>query len=151
MSCSPLKVNRRFGRTCRFRLQVRRMNQIRNYREAGIQRNFNRLHGVISQKIEVSTSTAYSNIYRVTIMLHAETHLGLHKSPIFSDFKQNSNVLTKFNKSLNINFVESLCNSSRVVTRRQTNRHGETKWNFQKERRYLGRLFSAWNYTDCSL
>jgi hypothetical protein len=29
-ACSPLKVNRRFGGTCRLRLQGRRMSQARN-------------------------------------------------------------------------------------------------------------------------
>jgi hypothetical protein len=33
--CSPLKVNRRFGRTCRCHLQVGRMIQGRNKSEAG--------------------------------------------------------------------------------------------------------------------
>jgi hypothetical protein len=33
--CSPLKVNRRFGRTCRLHLQGRRIRQARNQREAG--------------------------------------------------------------------------------------------------------------------
>jgi hypothetical protein len=33
--CSPVKVNRRFGETCRLHLQGRRINQARNKREAG--------------------------------------------------------------------------------------------------------------------
>jgi hypothetical protein len=148
-SCSPLKVNRRFGGTCRLHLQVRRMSQIRNYREARIKRNFNRLHGVISQKRqkrEVSTSSAYCNIYRVTIMLRSETHLGLHvKSPILSDLKKNPNLSTKVHWNLNIKFVECLCNSSRAVTWRQTRRHGERNTNI------CGKTVQCWNYTDCSL
>jgi hypothetical protein len=34
-SCSPLKVNRRFGKSCRLHLQGRRIRQARNQREAG--------------------------------------------------------------------------------------------------------------------
>jgi hypothetical protein len=33
--CSPLQVNRRFGRTYRLHLQVRRISQARNKHEAG--------------------------------------------------------------------------------------------------------------------
>jgi hypothetical protein len=33
--CSPLKVNRRFGGTCRLHLHGRRINQERNKHEAG--------------------------------------------------------------------------------------------------------------------
>jgi hypothetical protein len=32
--CNPLKVNRRFGGTCRLHLQGRRINQARNQRES---------------------------------------------------------------------------------------------------------------------
>jgi hypothetical protein len=35
MSCSPLKVNRRFGGTCRLHLQGWRISQARNQHEAG--------------------------------------------------------------------------------------------------------------------
>jgi hypothetical protein len=35
MSCSPLKVTPRFGGTCRLHLQIRRMSQTTNEREAG--------------------------------------------------------------------------------------------------------------------
>jgi hypothetical protein len=34
--CSPLKISRRFGVTCRFRLQARRINQARYQHEAGV-------------------------------------------------------------------------------------------------------------------
>jgi hypothetical protein len=65
--CSPLKVNRRFGGTCRLHLQGRRMRQVRNHREAGINQN------VISQKIELFITTAASTmnptIYGVVIYI----------------------------------------------------------------------------------
>jgi hypothetical protein len=35
MACSPLKVNRRFGGTCRLRFQSRKIIQARNQREVG--------------------------------------------------------------------------------------------------------------------
>jgi hypothetical protein len=53
---SPLKVNRRFGGTCRLHLQRRRISQARNQRESGGKQSlisrlaFNGIHGVISQK-----------------------------------------------------------------------------------------------------
>jgi hypothetical protein len=52
---SPLKVNRRFGGTCRLNLQGRRVKQTRNQREAGRKQVliFSLLRGVISQKMEV--------------------------------------------------------------------------------------------------
>jgi hypothetical protein len=76
--CSPLKVNRRFGGTCRLHLQRRRISQARNQRDGGSTQRpavlaswlilrlwrwrphvppkrrltFNRLHGVISENIE---------------------------------------------------------------------------------------------------
>jgi hypothetical protein len=52
--CSPLKVNRRLGGTCRLHLQGRRINQPRtSVKEGGKQSlNFSGLHGVISQKTE---------------------------------------------------------------------------------------------------
>jgi hypothetical protein len=37
--CSPLKVSRHFGGTCRLRLQGRRISQERNQREAGSKQN----------------------------------------------------------------------------------------------------------------
>jgi hypothetical protein len=48
--CSPLEVNRRFGRTYRLHLQGRRISQARNQRESRWHA-FNGLHGVISQKM----------------------------------------------------------------------------------------------------
>jgi hypothetical protein len=57
--CSPSKVNRRFGGTCRLHLQGQRISQARSQcesqptsRELSTCRlTFNELHGVISQKI----------------------------------------------------------------------------------------------------
>jgi hypothetical protein len=49
--CSPLKLNRRFGGTCRLHLQGRRISQARNQREAG--GKLNGLHAVTSQKVEL--------------------------------------------------------------------------------------------------
>jgi hypothetical protein len=34
-TCSPLKINRRFGGICRLHIQGRRISQARNQREAG--------------------------------------------------------------------------------------------------------------------
>jgi hypothetical protein len=54
MSCSPLKVNRRFGGTYCLHLQFRRVSQARNQRESGWKaEQSSTLHGVISQKIEL--------------------------------------------------------------------------------------------------
>jgi hypothetical protein len=80
MPCSPLKVNRRFRGTCHFQLQDRRISKARNHHEAGSKHSsclaysstmkmepicssessvdFNGLHGVISQKIELFITTA---------------------------------------------------------------------------------------------
>jgi hypothetical protein len=62
--CSPLKVNRRFGRAFYLNLHGQRMSQARNQPEAGSWRErrhfppkrrliFNRLDGIISQKIKL--------------------------------------------------------------------------------------------------
>jgi hypothetical protein len=51
--CSPLEVKRLFGGICRPYLQGRRISKARNQREAS-----NRLHGVISQKIELFITSA---------------------------------------------------------------------------------------------
>jgi hypothetical protein len=56
--CIPLKVNQRYGGTCGFHLQGRRISQARNHREAGSKQTFNGLHGVISQKIDLFITTA---------------------------------------------------------------------------------------------
>jgi hypothetical protein len=67
--CNSVKVNRRFGRTCHFRLQGRRISQAGNQHEAGSMHSrrqsrhvrlkrrliFNGLHGVTSQKIGLSS------------------------------------------------------------------------------------------------
>jgi hypothetical protein len=57
MLCSPLKVNRRFEGTCRFHLHGRRRSQ-----ETSVESvlNFNGLHGVISQNVELFITTAVS-------------------------------------------------------------------------------------------
>jgi hypothetical protein len=47
--CIPLKINRRFGRTYCLYLQVQKISQARNQYEEGT----NRLHGVVSRKIEL--------------------------------------------------------------------------------------------------
>jgi hypothetical protein len=58
MAYSPLKINRRFRRTCRFHLRGRKISQARNLQEAGSEQSlqrrliFNGLHSVISQKVE---------------------------------------------------------------------------------------------------
>jgi hypothetical protein len=56
--CSPFKVNQRLGGTYRLHLQGRRRSRARNQRESRWQAErrltFNRLHGVISQKIVLS-------------------------------------------------------------------------------------------------
>jgi hypothetical protein len=69
--CSRLKVNRRFGGTCRLHLQGWRISRARNQRESRWEAElwrrfvppkrrviFNGLHGVISQKIELFIATA---------------------------------------------------------------------------------------------
>jgi hypothetical protein len=59
MSYSPLKVNRRFGETCRLHLHGQRISWARNRRESRWHcLTFNRLHGVMSQKIEPFINTA---------------------------------------------------------------------------------------------
>jgi hypothetical protein len=45
--CSPMKVNQRFGGTCRFHIQGQRISQARNQRKAG-----NKVY-LISQKIKL--------------------------------------------------------------------------------------------------
>jgi hypothetical protein len=67
--CSPLKVNRRFGGTCRLHLQSRRISRTRNQRESRWQARwkrhvppkrrltFKQIHGVISQKIKLFNSS----------------------------------------------------------------------------------------------
>jgi hypothetical protein len=53
-SCSPLKVNRRFGGTYRLHLEVRRVSQARNQRESRWKaEQSSTLHGVVPQKIEL--------------------------------------------------------------------------------------------------
>jgi hypothetical protein len=62
MPYSPLKVNRRFGGTCRLQLQGPRISNARNQREAGSRQSSDwrqrRLQGVISQKMELFVTTA---------------------------------------------------------------------------------------------
>jgi hypothetical protein len=63
MSCSPLKVNRRFGRTYLVQLQSRRIIQTRNQHEAKSSGShclltFNRFNGVISQKTRFFITTS---------------------------------------------------------------------------------------------
>jgi hypothetical protein len=57
MPCSPLKVNRRFGGTCRLHLQARRISKVRNQRESRCQA-FSGLHDIIYQRIELFINTA---------------------------------------------------------------------------------------------
>jgi hypothetical protein len=54
MPCVLLRVNLCFGRTCRLHLQGITMSEARNHHEPGSKKRltFNRLHGVISQKIK---------------------------------------------------------------------------------------------------
>jgi hypothetical protein len=81
-SCSQLKMNRRFGGSCRIHIQGRRISQARNQREARSyllilrpwrwrwhvppkrRLTFNWLHGVISQKRElfITTTVRTSNL-----------------------------------------------------------------------------------------
>jgi hypothetical protein len=61
--CSPVKVNRRFGRTCRLHLQGRTVSHASNQHEAGSRLNFTGLHGVTCQKIELFIATAVRRSY----------------------------------------------------------------------------------------
>jgi hypothetical protein len=100
--CSPFKVNRRFGGTCRLHLQVLRISQARNYREATClihtsrwfltrlilwpwrwRRNvpqkphlpFNELHDVLYQKTEL-----FSFIYFIRVSLTCDLLLEIYTS-----------------------------------------------------------------------
>jgi hypothetical protein len=79
--CSPLKYNRRFGKTCRFHLQSWRVNQARNQHEIfGLlfwrrrrhippkrQLTYNGLHGVISQEAELFELHYFANCHFMTV------------------------------------------------------------------------------------
>jgi hypothetical protein len=53
MLCSLLIINQRFRGTCRLHLQGWGISQARNQHEAAGKQIFNRLHSIISQKIEL--------------------------------------------------------------------------------------------------
>jgi hypothetical protein len=61
--CSRLKVSHSFGGTCRFHLQIRRISQARNQREAGIKQ-----------------SLAYSSILKMEATYSSETSVGFQRT-----------------------------------------------------------------------
>jgi hypothetical protein len=72
--CSPLKINRRVGGTCRLHLHGRTKSQARNQRQAGSKRRLtlNGLHSVLSQTTELfwehreGPKNIYTLLYRLS-------------------------------------------------------------------------------------
>jgi hypothetical protein len=50
--CGPLKVSRRFGRTCRLHLQGRKMSQTRNEHEAELDVMFQKVHDLVHKSVQ---------------------------------------------------------------------------------------------------
>jgi hypothetical protein len=68
--CSPLKVNRYFGGTCRFHLQSRRISQERNGREAGSKQRYFTLLSCLT----------YSSILKMKATCSSETSVDIQRT-----------------------------------------------------------------------
>jgi hypothetical protein len=76
--CSPLEVNRSFGRKYRLHLQGRKVSRTRNQRESRWQtETFNGIHGVISQKTElfITTTVRTSNPTWLSMIIRKELEI----------------------------------------------------------------------------
>jgi hypothetical protein len=78
--CSPLKVNRRFGGTCRLRCQSRRISKARNQRETGVKQNVLVSYSLIHEweaTYTSETSVDFNGLYGVISLKDRTLHVYL--------------------------------------------------------------------------